>query len=111
MKQYRDVKEIEQTLKNIFSNVCYWFADNKLTIHFGEDKAKRIMFDTKKHPLNKDSTLDIKYGEIHIGQYHTVTYLGCTLDEGLSVESIALNIIKKVNIRLRFLYREKRFLF
>ena len=31
-----------------------------------------------------DSTLHIRYGTEHIKQYHTVTYLGCVLDENLS---------------------------
>ena len=35
-----------------------WFVDNKLNIHFGEDKTKCMLFDTKKR-LKKDSTLDI----------------------------------------------------
>ena len=39
----------------------------------GEDKTKCILFGTK-HRLN------IKYGEMHIKQYHTVTYLGSVLD-------------------------------
>ena len=75
----------------------------------GEDKTKCILFGTK-HRLNKVSSLDIKYGEIHIKQYHTVTYLGCLLDETHSVETMALKVINKINSRLRFLYRINRFL-
>ena len=71
--QHKDVKEIERKLNKNFSDVCYWFADNKLSIHFGEDKAKCMLFGTK-HRLNKVSSLDIKYSEIYIKQYHTVTY-------------------------------------
>ena len=101
------MKEIERNL--IFSDVCDWFVDNKLSIHFGEDKTKCILFGTK-HRLNKVNSLEIKYGEIHIKQYHTVTYLGCLLDETLSGESMALKVINKINSRLRFLYRKNRFL-
>ena len=101
------MKEIERNLN--FSDVCDWFVDNKLSIHFGEDKTKCILFGTK-HRLNEVSSLDIKYGEIHIKQYHTVTYLGCLLDETLSGESMALKVINKINSRLRFLYRKNRFL-
>ena len=75
----------------------------------GEDKTKCILFGTK-HRLNKVSSLDIKYGEIHIKQYHTVTYLGCVLDETQSVETMALKVINKINSRLRFLYRINGFL-
>ena len=41
-----------------------------------------------KHRLNIVSNLDIRYGEICIKQYYTMTYLGCLLDEALSRESI-----------------------
>ena len=36
--QHKDVKEIETNLNKNFSDVCDWFADIKLCIHFGEDK-------------------------------------------------------------------------
>ena len=75
----------------------------------GEHKTKCLLFGTK-HRLNKVTSLEIKYGEIHIKQYHTVTYLGCLLDETLSGESMALKVINKINSRLRFLYRKNRFL-
>ena len=39
-----------------------------------EDKTKCILLYTK-HRRNKVSSLDIKYGETQIKQYHTVTYL------------------------------------
>ena len=107
--QHRDVKEIGRNLNKNFSDVCDWFVDNKLGIHLGEDKTECILFGTK-HRLNKVSSLDIKYDEIHIKQYHTVTYLGCLLDETLSGESMTLKVINKINSRLRFLYRKNRFL-
>ena len=107
--QHKDVKEIERNLNKNFSNVCDWFVDNKLSIHFGEDKTKCILFGTK-HRLNEVSSLDIKYGEIHIKQYHTVTYLGCLFDETLSGESMVLKVTNKINKRLRLLYRKNRFL-
>ena len=66
------MKEIERSLNKNFSDVCDWFVDNKLSIHLGEDKTECILFGTK-HSLNKVSSHDIKYGEIHIKQYHTVT--------------------------------------
>ena len=107
--QHRDAKAIETKLNNNFSSVCNWFVDNKLSIHFGEDKTKCILFGTKKR-LKKDINLNIRYGTVHIKQYHTVSYLGCVLDENLSGEPMALQVIKKINTRLRFLYRKNRFL-
>ena len=59
----------------------------------------------------KTVSLNIRHGTIQIKQYHTtVTYLGCALDENLSGETIALEVISKINCRLRFLYRKIRFL-
>ena len=108
--QHKDVNEIERNLNQNFSNVCDWFTDNKLSIHLGEDKTKCILFDTKHLRLNNVSSLEIKYGEIHIKQYHSATYLCCLLEEALSGESIALKVINKINSRLRFLYIKNRFL-
>ena len=56
--QYKNVKEIERNLVKNFSNVCDWFVDNKLSIHFGEGKTKCILFGTK-HRLNKVSSREI----------------------------------------------------
>ena len=102
------MKEIERNLNKNFSDVCDWFVENKLNIYFGEGKAICILFDTK-HRLNKVSSLDIKYGAIHIKQYHTEKCLGCSLHEALSGESMVLKVINKINSRFRFLYSKNRF--
>ena len=64
----------------------------------------------KKATKTISINLDIRYGTVHIKQYHTVTYPGCVLDKNLSGEPMALQVIKKVNIRPRLLYRKNRFL-
>ena len=46
--QNKNVKEIEKVLNRNFCNLCDWFVDNKLSIHFGEDKTKCILFASKK---------------------------------------------------------------
>ena len=38
--QHNDIKEIEIQLNKNFSLICDWFVDNKLSIHFGEDKTQ-----------------------------------------------------------------------
>ena len=48
MCQHRDVKGIEKQLNKDFENICDWFVDNKLSIHFGEDKTKFILFANKR---------------------------------------------------------------
>ena len=85
--------------------MCNWFVDKKLSIYFGEEKTKSILFGSKQR-LSKTCSLDIRCGTIQIKQYHTETYLGCSLDENLSGESMDLKAINKINSRLRFLFRE-----
>ena len=86
-----------------------WFVDNNLSIHFGDDKTKSILFDSK-HEIKKSKLLNIQYNDIKIKQYSKVTYLGCIFDETLSGESMAIHVINKINSRLRFLYHQNRFL-
>ena len=47
--QGKDVTEIEKQLNEDFTNICWYFADNKLSIHFGEDKANKSIPITSKH--------------------------------------------------------------
>ena len=105
MYQHRDAKAIDTKLNKNFSSICDWSVNNKLSIHFGEDKTKCVLFGTKKQ-LKQDNNLDIRYSTVHIKQYHTVAYLGCVLDENMSGEPMALQVINKINTRLRFLYRK-----
>ena len=93
--QHNDINIIEQQLNRNFSNICNWFVDNKLIIHFGEDKTKSILF----APLNKCKKLrklNISYYALKIKQYSEVTNLGRILDESLSGESMTLNVVSKL---------------
>ena len=105
--QHKDVKIIEKQLNKDFSNLCDWFVDNKLSIHFGEDKTKSILFSTK-HKVKRAEALNIKYNGVEIKQHSKVKYLGCILDETLSGESMALHVLNKVNSKVKFLYRNNR---
>ena len=107
--QHSDVKTIERQLNEDFSSLCHWFVNNKLSIHFGEDKTKSILF-ANKYKIKKLEKLNITYNNIKIIQHSRVSYLGCILNNTLSGESMALNVINKVNLRLRFLYRNNRYL-
>ena len=55
--QHKDLERIKEELTKNFSNICDWFVDNKLSIHFGEDKTKSILFSTKNRK-RKIGTLD-----------------------------------------------------
>ena len=54
---------IEKQLNEDFTNICDWFVDNKLSIHFGEDKTKSILFATKRKII-KLQKLEIIYNNI-----------------------------------------------
>ena len=84
--QHKDVKEIEKQLNKDFSNLCEWFLDNKLSIHFGEDKTKTILY-ASRMKVKKVDNLNITYKDIKIKQHSNVKYLGCILDETLNGES------------------------
>ena len=45
--QHKEVEEIEKQLNKDFENICDWSVDNKLSIYFGEDKTKSILFANK----------------------------------------------------------------
>jgi hypothetical protein len=107
--QSKNVTDIENKLNTCFSNICDWFVDNKLSIHFGEDKTKSILF-APKRISSKLAKLNIVYNNTVIKQHSKVTYLGCILDETLSDESMALQVLNKVNAKLKFLYRQSDFL-
>ena len=107
--QGQDVIEIAKQLTGDFTNICEWFVDNKISIHFGEDKTKSILFASKRKK-KKVPKLKINYTNIQIKQHSKVTYLGCILHEAMSGESIALKVINKLNSRLKFLNRKNKFL-
>ena len=103
----KDIKTIEDQLNKDFSSLCEWFIDNKLSIHFGEQRTKSILFGTTKRVKNARN-LDIRYKDIK--QHSKVTYLGCILDNNLSGEAMATKVLGTINGRLKFLYRKQNFL-
>ena len=112
INQHRDVEEIEKQLNKDFENVCDCFADNKLSICFGEDKIRSIPF-ASKCKIKSARKLNIKYKDVKIKQHLQVTYLGCILDETLSGECMALKVLNKINGKLKFLkflYHKNKFL-
>ena len=91
---HQNVKFIERNLNHDFNNLCEWFIDNKLSIHFGEDKTKSILF---KRRNKSDLSLNITRNENVIKQHSVVEYLGCLLDENVSGESMARMFLIKFN--------------
>ena len=89
--QRGDVNEIENVLNKEFSSLCQWVIDNRLSIHFGEDKTKLILF-SKTRGLRQ---INISFAGHSIKQNETVEYLGCQLDSKLSGEAMASKVLKK----------------
>ena len=98
----KNLTEIEKQLLRDFSSLCDQFVDNKLSVYFGQDKTKLILFGTK-HKRRNANTLNIVYNGTEIKQYEKVKYLGCTFDQSLPGESIALNVIDKCNFAQTFM--------
>ena len=42
--QEKHIIEIEKQLNGDFTNISEWFVDNRLSIHFDEDKTKSVLF-------------------------------------------------------------------
>ena len=81
----KNFDNIEKQLNENFNSICDWFVDNKLSIHFGEDKTKSILFGTKRK-IKGLQELDIRHGDKTIKQHPQVTYLGFVLDSSLTGE-------------------------
>ena len=47
VSQHEDTNEIEKQVNEDFENICDNFVDSNLSIHFGDDKTKSILFTTK----------------------------------------------------------------
>ena len=103
------IKTIEDQLNKDFTSLCEWFFDNKLSIHFGEQKTESILFGTTKR-LKNSRNLDFRYKDIAIKQYSKVTYLGCILNNNLSGVAMATKVLGTIIGRLKFLYRKQKFL-
>ena len=104
--QHKHMTEIEKHSNKDFSYLCEWFLDNKLSIHFGEDRTKSILFGSKRK-LKKVGKLTITYQGIDIKQNSQATYLGYILDETMSGEPRAYKTIKKIDSRFNYLFRKK----
>ena len=81
-----------------FSSLCEWFIDNKLPIHFGEDKTKSILFTRSK----TQAKVNISFQDHLIKQYNCIEYLGCFLDYNLNGETMARKVLNKINGKLKF---------
>ncbi len=99
----KDPKLIAEKLSIELESCRQWMVDNKLSLHVGKTEA--ILFGTQRKLKLVNQDFSIVCNGIAISTSTSVKYLGVTLDNTLSGDSIASNIIKKANGRLKFLYR------
>lgn len=103
----KDPKDIGISLSKNLESCNRWLIDNKLSLHMG--KTELIMFGSKRKLRNlRDFSITCDGQEIKAST--SVKYLGLELDQHLAGENIVLDIIKKVNSRLSFLYRQANYL-
>ena len=86
--QHEDVEKIENVLNKEFSSLIQWFIDDKLSIRFGEDKTKSILFSN----MRDLKETNISFAGHSIKRHETVEYLGCQLDFKLSGEAMASKV-------------------
>ena len=99
--------KIENVLKKEFSSLCQWFIDNKLSIHFGKNKTKSILFSNARGLRE----INISFRGHSIKQHEaTADYLGYKLDFKLTGEVMVSKVLKKLNAKLNILYRQSRYL-
>ena len=103
----KNVSEIEEDLSRNLSSLKDWLEESKLSLHVG--KTESIIFGSKRR-LRKVSSFNVKCGEVTLRSKTEVKYLGATLDQCLSGNTMCTNVIRKVNSGLKFLYRKACFL-
>ena len=72
--QHKNINETEKQINKDFENVCNWFVDNKLSIHFNNDKTKSILFATK-FKIKTVRKRNITYGDIQLKRHSNVKHL------------------------------------
>ena len=104
--EHRNIKTIKQNINWDISTIVGWFVDNKLSVHFGEDKPKPILF-SPKHISKSIGQIDISYKDVKIKKFWKVIYLVCVLDECLRGESMPMLVWKKIPQNWSVLYIRK----
>ena len=86
MYQHKEVDGIKKQLNKEFENIVDWFVDSKVSINFGVDKTKLILFSRKRRSKNVHQ-VNIKHKHVNIKHLSQVRYLGYVLDETMIIFS------------------------
>ena len=98
----RKVTEIETTLTVELTSIHKWLVDNKLSLHLG--KTNTILFGSKKR-IQQNNSIQVKCNGNDIESMQQVTYLGLTLDQSISGNTIADKVVLQCSNKVKFLYR------
>ena len=98
----RNVTEIETTLTVELNSIHKWLVDNKLSLHLG--KTNTILFGSKKR-IQQNNSIQVKCNGNDIESKQQVTYLGLTLDQSISGNTIADKVVLQCSNKVKFLYR------
>lgn len=98
---------IESRLSMELENVSQWLSENRLSLHIG--KTESILFSTSRKQKNQEG-FKVQLGSSVVTSTKSVVYLGCTLDNTLSGESMSKKVVVKVNHRIKFLARNSKYL-
>ena len=79
-----------------------WLVDNKLSLHLG--KTNTILFGSKKR-IQQNNSIQVKCNGNDIESKQQVTYLGLTLDQSISGNTIADKVVLQCSNKVKFLYR------
>ena len=60
--------------------------------------------------MKNSLTLSISYGDYSLKLHNNVEYLGCYLNSNLKGESMACRVLKKINTKPNFLWRQSNYL-
>ncbi|XP_056010849.1 uncharacterized protein LOC125680728 [Ostrea edulis] len=102
---HKDPKVISNKLSPVMESCHDWLVDNKLSLHLG--KTKSIIFGPKSKLSQAAEDFCVKCNNRTIGAQNCIKYISIFIDNKLSGESIVNSIVRKVNQRLKFLYRNK----
>lgn len=78
-----------------------------MSLHLG--KTECMLFGPPKK-IGQNINFQVKCNDHLIKSTNSVKYLGVHIDNFLNCEQIVSNVIKKVDARLRFLYRNAKYL-
>lgn len=102
---HKDANVISNRLGKKFESCSKWMMNNKMSLHLG--KTEFIIVGTKRK-LEKVNNLAITHSGQVIKGVKSVKYLRVYLDQCASGELNCQVIIKKINARLRFSYRQAK---